>query len=167
MDKKFLIQQLIRYARVHFQKEVEEAYSHRREKMNFPQSKGTIHALQEGHFDQNVGPTFSTLLFDFIIKRNINEVHLYKTIGISKAHFSKIRSQVNYQPTKETVFKFLIGLNLSLNDSFLLLEASGYTFQSSQIRDLIIKGAIELGIFDIFSIDHALSEANTPPLFYK
>jgi hypothetical protein len=167
MKKNYLIDQLIRYARVHLQDEVEAAYLNRSEKMSAPIDLETINASYDGHFNKEVGPTFSTLLFSYIDKRNINEVLLYKSIGISKAHFSKIRSQINYQPTKDTVFKFLIGLNLSLKDSFLLLESSGFTFQSSQLRDLIIKGAIELSIFDVFSIDHALSEAHLLPLFYK
>ena len=167
MDKNFLIQQLIRYARVHLQDEVHEAYSRYDKPLYAPINRENINASYDPLFSKKPGPTFSTLLFRFIDERNINEVILYKSIGISKAHFSKIRSHIQYQPTKDTVFKFLIGLNLTLKDSLLLLESSGFTFQSSLMRDLIIKGAIELNIFDIFSIDKALSEANLSPLFYK
>lgn len=109
--------------------------------------------------------TFHQILFELMDKKNMDEVFLYQDINISRTHFSKIRSSINYQPTKATVFKFAIGLKLNLEEAVLLLTSAGFSFKLSSYTDLIIRWALQQGIFDHAWIDEALVDYKESPLF--
>jgi hypothetical protein len=109
--------------------------------------------------------TFHQVLFELMDEKNIDEVSLYQDIQISRTHFSKIRSSIHYQPTKATVFKFAIGLKLNIEESILLLTSAGFSFKLSSYTDLIIRWALQQGIFDHSWIDEALVDYKEPPLF--
>ena len=111
------------------------------------------------------GLSFSETLFKFIDDRHINEVKLYQHVMVSRSVFSKIRSSDAYQPDKDTVFKFAIGLRLNLEEGITFLASAGFNFKLSSNRDLIIRHSLEVGKFDLLMVDQLLIEFKEKPLF--
>ena len=111
------------------------------------------------------GLSFSELLFKFIDAGNVKEVDLYQHVGVSKSVFSKIRTDDDYQPDKETVFKFAIGLQLNLEDGIEFLASAGFNFKVSSHRDLVIRHCLSLRKYGLMMVDDLLIQFNEKPLF--
>lgn len=111
------------------------------------------------------GLSFSELLFKFIDDRQLNEVELYQRVGVSKSVFSKIRTDDDYQPDKDTVFKFAIGLQLNLEEGIEFLASAGFNFKVSSHRDLVIRHCLSLRKYGLMMVDNSLIQFNEKPLF--
>ena len=101
----------------------------------------------------NVGETFQQMLFRLIDEKGREDVEVYKGAGKDKKLFYKIRSNVNYQPTKHTVYAFALSLRLSLDETKDLLQTAGYAMSGSNRYDLIMRYVFEQGIYDLYKID--------------
>jgi hypothetical protein len=111
------------------------------------------------------GFTFSELLFKFMDAGKFKEVELYQHIGVSKSVFSKIRTDDNYQPDKDTVFKFAIGLKLNLEEGIEFLASAGFNFKVSSHRDLVIRHCLSLRKYGLMMVDNLLIEFKEKTLF--
>ena len=67
---------------------------------------------------------FQTLLFKFIDKKELKDADVYNKVHIDRRLFSKIKSDKNYHPSKETVILFGIALELTEDELEDLLEAA-------------------------------------------
>lgn len=112
---------------------------------------------KEIHFDQ-LEETFTEKLFAFIDEKNLSDVVVYKKANLSRKHFSKIRSNIHYQPSKQTAIALAISLELTLPETLELLKCAGYTLSNSKKFDVIIKHFIEKRIYSIFEINETLFE---------
>jgi hypothetical protein len=111
------------------------------------------------------GFTFSELLFKLMDAGKFKEVELYQHIGVSKSVFSKIRTDDDYQPDKDTVFKFAIGLQLNLENGIEFLASAGFNFKVSSHRDLVIRHCLSLRKYKLMMVDDLLIQFNEKPLF--
>ena len=85
-------------------------------------------ASVQTYIDDNKNESlFQTLLFKYIDERNLKDSDVYNKVNIDRRLFSKIRSDKNYHPSKETII--LLGLSLELNESEIinLLESASYS----------------------------------------
>lgn len=112
----------------------------------------------------NTELTFQERLFEIIRERNIDEVELYTKAQITKQTFSKIRSNRDYKPTKNTAFLLVLALNLKLEEAENLLSRAGIAFSPSDKFDLAIKFFIENKIYDIFEINEILMQSGIKTL---
>ncbi|WP_409296875.1 hypothetical protein V1498_03215 [Peribacillus sp. SCS-26] len=103
-------------------------------------------------------PSFKDILFTFIDLRGIPDSEIYKKAGIDRRHFSKIRSAAGYRPRKDTIISLALALKLGQEDTEDLLYAAGYSFSSSETRDLIILFCLERNIHDKQDVNFALHQ---------
>ena len=113
---------------------------------------------------RNVDIGFSEALLDLIDKTGKKDSEIYKRANISKQHFSKIRNNPYYKPTKATALALCIALELNLEQTKELIGRAGYTLTNSSKFDLIIRYFIEQQKYDIVAINIALYEFDQPIL---
>lgn len=99
---------------------------------------------------------FQKLLFNYIDSRELKDSDVYNKVHIDRRLFSKIRSDVNYHPSKDTVI--LLGLALELNENEIeeLLNSASYSLPKNNVYDLIIRFCFVEGIYDLFEVNNLL-----------
>ena len=100
--------------------------------------------------------TFSEKLMKLIEKKGRKPAEIYTKAGVTKAHFSNIKADKDYHPTKETALAFVIALHLDLDEAADLLKRAGYTLSHSSESDLIVEFFIDRGIYNIDEINFQL-----------
>ena len=116
---------------------------------------------------ENLGYPFSSKLFQLIKEKGISEVDCYKKANLDRRLFSKIRSNVKYRPSKETVCCLILALELKPDEAKELLETAGYCFSSSIKRDLAIFYMIYHDFYDINRVNEILFKLGEEPLGLK
>lgn len=101
---------------------------------------------------------FTETLMKLIDQSGKKDSQVYKRASISKQHFSKIRSNPNYKPTKATALALAIALELNLEETKDLIGRAGYALTNSSKFDLIIRYFIEQRNYNIVEINIALYE---------
>lgn len=107
-------------------------------------------------FMKQLEETFSQRLLRMIDERGMADSEAYTKAYVDRRHFSKIRKDVNYVPSKKTVLAFTIALELSLDEAKDLLASAGFALSRSSKTDLIIAYFLENRIYDMFKINDVL-----------
>jgi len=102
--------------------------------------------------------SFQDKIFQMIKEKNLDEVEIYKKGNISRQLFSRIRSEEDYHPTKNTVLSLAIGMELNIDETSELLEKAGYAFSSASKKDLIIQYFMYHKNYNIFAINEVLEK---------
>ena len=100
--------------------------------------------------------TFSEAVLSIIDARGMTDVEVYRRANIDRRLFSKIRSNVHYNPSKSTVLALTIGLKLSYQDARDLLARAGFAFSPCDKRDVIVRYFLEREEHDIATVNAAL-----------
>jgi hypothetical protein len=106
------------------------------------------------------GPTFRQILFSYIDRSGLTDSEIYKRAGIDRRHFSKIRSNPNYQIGKQTVIALSFALRLNEEQCDDFMEAAGYSLSLSDEFDIAVRFFIRKKIFDIDFMNAYLDELN-------
>lgn len=101
---------------------------------------------------------FTETLLKLIDKTGRKDSEIYKKANLSKQHFSKIRNNPNYKPTKATALALAIALELDLDATKDLIGRAGYALTNSSKFDLIIRYFIEQKNYNVVEINIALYE---------
>lgn len=113
---------------------------------------------------KNTDAGFSETLLRMIDRTGKKDSEIYKKACISKQHFSKIRNNPHYQPTKPTAIAFALALELDLEETYDLIGRAGFTLSKSSKFDLIIRYFIEHKEYNVVAINVALFEFDQPLL---
>lgn len=108
--------------------------------------------------------SFSDMLIRFQNERKVTAPDLYKAAGIDFRHYSKMISDRNYKPKKETAFALAIALRMTSSEAEEFIGRAGYTFSPSSLFDMTVKYFIQKGIYDRNTIDLLMDSMKLPLL---
>lgn len=101
---------------------------------------------------------FTETLLRLIDASGKKDSEIYKRANLSKQHFSKIRNNPDYRPTKPTAISLALALELDLEGTKDLIGRAGYALSNSSKFDLIIRYFIEQRNYNVVEINLALYE---------
>ena len=104
--------------------------------------------------------TFVEKLLQHIRNKRLVEADVYKAALMDRRLFSKIISDVNYRPSKDTVLALVFALRLSYSEAKDLLERAGYTLSHSLRRDIMIEYFIKERVYNLDNINAFLYNMN-------
>ena len=113
---------------------------------------------------KNISETWSESLLRMITEKGYSDVEVYRRANVDRKLFSKIRSNKDYKPKKNTAVAFALALRLNLDETKDFIGRAGYAFSPSSKFDLIVKYFIEHEVYDFMTINMALFEHNEPLL---
>ena len=99
---------------------------------------------------------FTETLLKLIDNSGRKDSEIYKKALLSKQHFSKIRNNPNYKPTKPTAIALALALELDLDATRDLIGRAGYALTNSSKFDLIIRYFIEQKNYNVVEINCVL-----------
>ena len=101
---------------------------------------------------------FSETLLQLIDRTGKKDSEIYNRANVSRQHFSKIRKNPGYKPTKTTALAFAVALELDLEQTRDLIGRAGYALTKSSKFDVIIMYFIQAGNYNMFDINATLFE---------
>ena len=104
--------------------------------------------------------TFQTKLFKLIDERGLKDSDVYNKVDIDRRLFSKIRSNKDYHPSKETIILFGLALELNENEIEDLLKSASYSLPMNTTFDLIIRFCFKEHIYDVNKVNEFLYDHN-------
>ncbi len=107
---------------------------------------------------------FTETLLKLIDQTGKKDSEIYKKALLTKQHFSKIRNNPHYKPTKPTAIALALALELDLEATKDLIGRAGYALTNSSTFDLIIQYHIENRKFNVVEINVVLYEFDQPLL---
>ena len=91
-----------------------------------------------------------------ILSKDLDEVAIYKKADVDRKLFSKIRTQSDYHPNKNTILKLCLAMNLNTDETEELLKTAGFSLSKSLRFDLILRYCFTHQIFDVITVNQIL-----------
>ena len=100
--------------------------------------------------------TFTQMLIRFMREKNMDPPEVYNNACLDRKLFSKILSNVDYQPKKYTAVRLALALQLDSEETENLLNAAGYALSRSKLTDLVISYCVANNIRTVWDVNGAL-----------
>ncbi|MBQ2221263.1 MAG: macro domain-containing protein, partial [Acidaminococcaceae bacterium] len=108
--------------------------------------------------DFSVEETFTQRLLRFMKEKNMDSPEVYTEACIDRKHFSKILSNIHYQPNKNTAVRLALALKLSPEETDAFLNAAGFALSRSKITDLVISYCISHNQRTVWQVNGILED---------
>ena len=106
--------------------------------------------------EANINQTFVDRLLFYINEKGVKDSEVYKAAQVDKRLFSKMVSNREYKPSKDTAVALALALELSLNEANDMLSRAGYAFSHSNKRDIIIEFLFREKIYNLIDANDIL-----------
>ena len=106
--------------------------------------------------DRTTDKTFVETLSLHIYRKGLRDTEVYKAAQIDRRLFSKIMSDRDYTPSKDTIIAIAFALHLALSEVNDLLHRAGFALSHSNKRDVIIEYFFRQGIYDLYTVNQVL-----------
>lgn len=120
--------------------------------------------LSLDHVLSQIDESFSEAVLRLIDQKGLTDTACYKKANLDRKLFSKLRSDPQYRPSKNTAIALAVALELSLPDTEDLLRKAGFALSHSREFDVIIEYCIRHRIYNIHTINEALFAFDQPLL---
>lgn len=110
--------------------------------------------------EQSVNQTFVDRLLHYINEKGVRDSEIYKAAQVDKRLFSKMISNREYKPSKDTAIALALALELSLDEANDMLSRAGYTFSHSNKRDIIIEFFFREKVYNLMDANDVLYQLN-------
>lgn len=101
---------------------------------------------------------FRALLFRYLNRSGRTNPEIYRAAQIDRKLFSAICTKPHYQPSRGTVVRLALALQLTLPEAMEFMERAGYALSSARPSDLVVTYYISRGVYDLMTIEAALYE---------
>lgn len=128
------------------------------------QDAGRVNIPDVDKMLQNSDETWSTTLMHLIDAKDEKDTTIYRRAHVDRKHFSKIRSDENYKPKKQTAIAFALALRLTLDETQEFLSRAGYCLTRSSKSDIVVEYFIVKKLYDIDYLNATLEHFDQPPL---
>ena len=112
--------------------------------------------------------SFAEILEELQNKKNLTKYQVCKKCCIDKSQYNRLlgeRLDSPANPTKETVYKICIGLELNYEEAMDLIEKAGFKNKDGDYQDMLIEHCLKYSYYNKDEIDSSLIQANYKPLF--
>lgn len=106
--------------------------------------------------DKTTNKTFVDALIAHINKKGLRDSEVYKAAQIDRRLFSKIMSDRQYKPSKDTAIAIALALRLTLSEATDMLSRAGYTFSHSNKKDIVVEYFFREQIYKLDDINEVL-----------
>lgn len=110
------------------------------------------------HMDRS----FVDCLLSYIERKELPNPEVYRRAHIDKRLFSKLISDREYKPSKDTALALAFALRLSVSETNDLLSRAGYILSHSDPRDVVLEYLIREGEYDLTEVNIVLSNLQLP-----
>lgn len=108
--------------------------------------------------------TFSDMVIRLARESGLTSPEIYRKAGIDAKLYSKIISDRNYRPGKDTSLALAIAFGLDIGNTERLLQLAGFSFNPTSLFDVAVKDFIISGIYDRAVIDSTMARFGLPTL---
>ena len=145
-----------RIDRTYLDEEFDKEYDYSSEEELFKCKKSIDEFINETKNENK----FQKLLFKFIDDRGLKDSDVYNKVHIDRRLFSKIRSDINYHPSKDTVILLCLALELEEKEAEELLYSASYSLPKNNVYDLIIRFCFIEKIYNLIEVNNLLDSYN-------
>lgn len=108
--------------------------------------------------------SFADQVAVLIRQKQLRDSAVYKAAGVDRRLFSKIMSDDDYRPSRDTAIALAFGLRLTLPEARDLLSRVGYALSHSDPRDVAIEYFFAEGCHDLIEINLTLDALGFKPV---
>ena len=96
--------------------------------------------------------SFKDTLLEIIDKKELKDSNVYNKAKVSRQVFNNIINKEGYVPSKTTIFKLALALELHIDDTTSLLSLVGYSFSHNNLEDTFVELCLIHKIYDVDTI---------------